>query len=264
VMDDRPVGSGQWAVGSDQGSGVRGQGSVTDDSSRSAHRPTTDHQSIRNPQVLGLRPIQAIRNPQSVLDPKERVLLLALGNDLMGDDGLGPAVARALREELGGEPDLDVVASSEAGLALLERLEGYGRALIVDAITTGNCPSGTLLEYGPEDFYGSGALATGASRPSSSSPHFSGLPEVLAMAARLGIPFPKEIRVLAMEIVPPDSFGEELSPSVRDALPAMLQRAKQLLAAYGIPAVRMARATRRAARAVPDGSYRVPNRPDEH
>lgn len=148
---------------------------------------------------------------------KRRILLLALGNDILGDDGVGFAVARTLKKEF--QEEVEIVESSEAGLALLEILEGYECALLLDAVVTGGCPPGSILEFLPEDFQ----------KVLAPSPHYAGIPEVLQMAERLGIPFPKEIRILALEVEDPYEFREGLSPSVEKALPAFVERARQVL-----------------------------------
>jgi hydrogenase maturation protease len=152
--------------------------------------------------------------------PREN-LLLALGNDLLGDDGVGLAAARLLRPEFAGA--VEVVETSEAGLALVELMEGYQRALLLDSIATGRCPPGTVLEFSPGDFR----------RVLAPSPHYAGLPEVLALAGDLGIPFPREIRILAVEVAEPPTFRESLSPPVAEALPELVERARQVLEGWG-------------------------------
>jgi hydrogenase maturation protease len=150
-----------------------------------------------------------------------RTVVLALGNDILGDDAVGLLAARALRKEL--DEEVDIVESGEAGLALLELLEGYDRALILDAIITGKHPAGSILAFGVEDFRTVVAP----------SPHYAGIPEVLALAARLGVRFPSQLRILAMEVQDPYSIRETLSVSVRVALPDYIERASLLLDSWG-------------------------------
>ena len=152
--------------------------------------------------------------------PVSRQLLLALGNDLLGDDGAGWAAARLLRAEFGEE--VDIVESAEAGLALVELMEGYRRALLLDAVVTGGCAPGTVLEFSPADFQ----------RVIAPSPHYAGLPEILDLARQLEIPFPGEIRILALEVEEPRVFREGLSPAVAQALPAFVARARQVLESW--------------------------------
>lgn len=148
---------------------------------------------------------------------KSHVLLLALGNDLLGDDGVGLLAARSLKEEFNGE--IDVIETSEAGLALMEMMEGYRRALLLDAVMTGRCPAGTVLEFTPSDFQ----------KVIAPSPHYAGIPEVLDLAKRLEISFPEDLRILALEVEEPYEFSEELTPSVEKALPALIDKAREIL-----------------------------------
>jgi hydrogenase maturation protease len=153
-----------------------------------------------------------------------RPLVLALGNDLLGDDGIGLIAARRLKADL--PPGVDVEETASGGLDLLDLLEGRERALLLDAIVTGRRPPGTVVELTREDF-------AGGNLP---SPHYAGLPDVLALADCLKMPFPRDLRVLAMEVDPPGVIGARLSPSVEEALPGYLDRARRLILGWA-PAV---------------------------
>ena len=144
-------------------------------------------------------------------------VVLALGNDILGDDAVGFHAARSLRAEFA--EGVDVVETGEAGLALLDHLEGYDRAIILDAIATGKCPAGSVLTWAREDF----------KDIVSPSPHFSGLPELIHLAERVGMHFPKDIRVLAMEVDNPTVFRESLTPEAQKALPDLVARARRVL-----------------------------------
>jgi len=152
------------------------------------------------------------------MNRSKRSVVLALGNDILGDDAVGFHAARRLRWEFA--VGVDVVESGEAGLALLDHLEGYDRAIVLDAIATGKCPPGTVLVWGPEDFR----------KQVAPSPHFSGLPEILSLAERVGLHFPKDMRVIAMEVHDPTVFRETLSRQAKAALPAFVAAARKILA----------------------------------
>ena len=62
-----------------------------------------------------------------------------------------------------------------------------------------------------------------------SSPHYAGLPEVIELARQLAIEFPKDIRVLALEIETPTDFSETLSPLIQAAIPGYVQKAIAIL-----------------------------------
>lgn len=143
-----------------------------------------------------------------------RPLVLGLGNELAGDDAVGVLVARALGAELDGVADL--VESSASGLALIEILAGYDRAVIVDAVLTGRNPPGTITEMGLDE----------VGRVVAPSTHQAGVAELAAVAARLGLRFPSETLVLAVEVVDPYTLGAGLSEPVAEALEGIVRRVR--------------------------------------
>jgi hydrogenase maturation protease len=155
-----------------------------------------------------------------VTERSSRILVLGLGNDILGDDAVGLLAARRLRASL--PAPVEVLESAGVGLDLLDVLEGYDRALILDAIATGRHPAGTVLEFGAADFQ----------KVVAPSPHFAGLPELLQMARQLAIPFPETISVLACEVADPYQIREGLSGPAAAALPALVARARQILESW--------------------------------
>lgn len=144
-------------------------------------------------------------------------LVLGLGNDLLGDDGVGIFAARRLAKAVGHAAD--VIESSLHGLALMDLMIGYRRVIIVDAIQTGQFAIGSVIELSPEDL-----------RPVlSPSPHYSGLPEMMALAGQLGVEFPSEIRIIAVEIGDVSAIGDGMSPAATDSLAEIETRAIAVL-----------------------------------
>ena len=156
-----------------------------------------------------------------IMNRPQKTLVLALGNDILGDDGVAFYAARILSAEF---PDsVDVVETGEAGLPLLDHLEPYGRALILDAAATGKCPAGTILCWDREDFR----------RCVAPSQHSAGLPHILELAEHLSMAFPGELQVVCMEVSDPTVFRETLTPEARQALPAMVDMARNILTGWG-------------------------------
>jgi hydrogenase maturation protease len=143
-----------------------------------------------------------------------RTLVLGLGNELAADDAVGVLVARAVREHLAGVAD--VVESSASGMGLIEILAGYDRVVVVDSIQTGRNPPGTITELGLED----------VGRVVAPSLHHAGLPEMAAIADRLGLGFPSETRVLAIEVLDPYTLGGPLSAPVAAAIDELARRVR--------------------------------------
>lgn len=155
---------------------------------------------------------------QDAREKEKSTILLALGNDILGDDAVGLVAAEELGKGL--SDDVELVAHPGGGLALLDLLAGYEKALILDCVMTGQNPPGTVLEFSGDHFMG--VLGT--------SPHYAGLPEVLQLAAHLHIPFPKDIRIVAIEVADPFVLREGLSDEMERALPAFVAKARETLA----------------------------------
>ncbi len=154
-----------------------------------------------------------------------KTLILGLGNDLLGDDAVGILAARALKEHLTDKAD--VVESSLSGIALLDLLIGYERAIIIDAVKTGKSPPGTIYTLSPSDLRA--VLAP--------SPHYAGLPELIVTAQALQLDFPTEITIFAVEVEDPYTLGEKLSPAVAQALEKLVRQIEKHIAQGLAPSV---------------------------
>ena len=141
----------------------------------------------------------------------ERVLVLGVGNLLMGDEGVGiHAVRELMKRPL--PPHVDVVDGGTAGLELLHFMEGYDRVLIIDAVEAGEEP-GAILRFTPEDITSqAGDLAI--------SLHQTEVLEVFSLAAYLG----RDLPPIVVYGVQPQAmdWSTELSPTVEDQLHLLL------------------------------------------
>lgn len=141
------------------------------------------------------------------------ILVLALGNPLLGDEGVGP---KAL-EKLAAAPELpasvELLDGGTSGLSLVPRVRAASRVLVLDAVRAGK-PPGTVVEL---DGSGLGELS-----PSPTSPHQIGLSGIVAACRIAG--GPEEIVVLGVE---PESMslGVGLSASVSRALDKLVEEA---------------------------------------
>lgn len=74
--------------------------------------------------------------------------VLCIGNTVMGDDGVGAAVARLLQER--SDLDVSIVVRANAELALIGYFEGDSRVIVVDAIDAGTEP-GSVFRFDPDE-----------------------------------------------------------------------------------------------------------------
>lgn len=144
-------------------------------------------------------------------------LVLALGNDIIGDDAAALVAARMLKEQFAEVVDFN--DTIESGLALMDIMAGYERVLLLDTITTGRHKPGTILEFSQDDF----------NKVLGPSPHYMGLPEVIQFASRMSVPFPSEICIIALEIEQPVDFSEALSPGIEESIPHFVNKAAEIL-----------------------------------
>lgn len=152
---------------------------------------------------------------------KNKILVLALGNDIMGDDGAALAAAKILRNEFGSVIDIFEVAS--AGFMLLDLMEGYDKVLIVDTILSTNKP-GTIRELSVKEL----------SERQTSSPHYAGLPEIIGLAEKLELNFPDEIRILVIEIEDAFTIRQGLSFQIRGNIPDLVRKVKDIVKLWQI------------------------------
>ena len=76
-----------------------------------------------------------------------KTLILGLGNVLMGDEGIGVYVVRALEKE-SLPADVECLDGGTGGFTLLEPLENADRIILIDAANDGN-PIGTVTRTTP-------------------------------------------------------------------------------------------------------------------
>ncbi len=149
------------------------------------------------------------------------LVILGLGNDLLGDDGIGLLAAERLRALEG--PDVAVRTTAQSGLYLLEYLQGFEDAIVVDSVV-GERP-GTVREL------------RGADLPEVSVPaaHYVGLPEALALARASGLCVPRRLRIFGVEIDPAQRIGSTPSPRVVAALPHIVATVVRAARELGYP-----------------------------
>jgi hydrogenase maturation protease len=135
--------------------------------------------------------------------------VLGLGNVLMSDDGLGPAVLRAFDEQYVVGPDVSVVDLGTPGLDLSPWLADAKSVILVDTVKA-PLPPGSLRLYTKGDLL---EQAPGVRV----SPHDPGVKETL-LALEFAGRAPREVALIG--VVPAvTTMGLQLSPEVEAAIP---------------------------------------------
>jgi hydrogenase maturation protease len=110
--------------------------------------------------------------------------------------------------------DVEVAEDYWGGLRLMERLVGYDRAIVIDAIQTGGRP-GTIHRLTPDDI----------PTQRSASAHDLNLPTALAFGRQAGLKLPANHAILLVGVEAEDilTFSERCTPAVEAAIPAVVE-----------------------------------------
>ena len=158
-----------------------------------------------------------------------RVLILGLGNPLLGDDGVGWRVVEQLESDIANyamrNTQYEFDCHAGGGLSLMERLIGYDRAILIDALESRQDEIGAVRCWGLEELTnpGAGHLA---------SSHDTTLQNAMDAARALNVKLPRDICVVTLESPRVYDFAEELSPAVAAAVPRAVQKVEQVLSAW--------------------------------
>lgn len=145
-----------------------------------------------------------------------RLLILGVGNVLLGDEGVGVHVARRL-EARAWPPDVTVVDGGTGGFHLLPHLADNDVAVMIDATLDGQ-PPGTMRVFEPK--YAS-------DYPKALSAHDIGLKDLIESAGLLG-QLPRVILV-TVSVASVQPMVVDLSPDVAAVVPAVAERVEQLV-----------------------------------
>ncbi len=153
-----------------------------------------------------------------------RIVVLGIGNVLMGDDAVGPHAVKLLEAGWEFPPEVAVVEAGTPGLDLTVFLHGVEAAVVVDAVRARGAEPGEIRRYGREALLAKSPVLA-------MSPHEPGLREALLTMELTG-EGPREVRLLG--VVPARvETGAGLSEAVRAAMPGLMEAVVAELASLG-------------------------------
>jgi len=108
----------------------------------------------------------------------------------------------------------------------MERLAGFDRAIIIDAIQSGVAP-GTIRCLHPNEI----------PTQHSASAHDVNLPTALAFGRQMGLHLPSDDAIVLVAIEAEDvlTFGEQCTPAVSAAIPEAVKLVQEILASWERP-----------------------------
>ncbi len=146
----------------------------------------------------------------------ERILVMGVGNYLMGDEGVGVHAIKELQKEKFPE-NVEIIDGGTGGFHLLEYLSGYKKVIMIDATIDGKA-AGSVKVIKPKfssDF------------PRALSAHDIGLRDLIETAELLGkLP---EIFLITVSINSVQNMQVELSPEIKEAIPKIKAKVKEIL-----------------------------------
>lgn len=160
-----------------------------------------------------------------------KILVIGLGNPILGDDGVGWRVAQVVSEYLSstaGLPlkskdiEIEVDCASLGGLSLMERMIGYERVILIDSMETQGSIGGSVKGFPL-------AALENPRLGHSASTHDTSLMNALQTAQSMGMEVPSRVHVVAIEAKNVYDFSESLSPEVEQAVPIAAQKVLQMI-----------------------------------
>ena len=140
----------------------------------------------------------------------DRLLILGIGNVLIGDEGVGVHVVRHIQSM--GVPDgVDVLDGGTGSFLLLEAMQRAARIVLVDATIDGAAP-GTVRRLTPR---------FSSDYPPTLTAHDIGLKDLLDAFYLMGKT--ADVTLFAVSIAPLQDLGLELSPEVAARVPAIAE-----------------------------------------
>jgi hydrogenase maturation protease len=146
----------------------------------------------------------------------KKILVLGIGNILMGDEGVGVHTIKALEGKPFSE-DVDILDGGTGGFHLMAYFQEYENVIMIDA-TMDKKPTGTVSLIEPKfasDF------------PKTLSAHDIGLKDMIESITILG-KVPK-IYLITVTIDTIKSMYMELSPNVKSAIPEVIRKVYEII-----------------------------------
>ena len=155
-----------------------------------------------------------------------KTLVLGLGNELFGDDGVGIHVIRQLKKKkdageiLPGTSHVVFEECSLSGIAILDVLVGYDRLVIIDTIKKENPVTGRISILEEKNLR----------HIPGPSPHYVSIPQTIEIGRSIGLEMPSKIKIVAVEAKNLYNLGEGLTKEMTQAVSKIVRKVTDLIA----------------------------------
>lgn len=137
-----------------------------------------------------------------------KILVLGIGNVILQDDGVGPAIVREL-SRLDLPPEVFLKTTGLSGFPLLDIITGYHTLIIIDAVKNDKNPG--KITWQP--------ARTFQQRTGAINEHTMDIFRMLELGQQLELQIPSQVLVMSIGARDVTSFGEFLTPEVAAAVP---------------------------------------------
>jgi hydrogenase maturation protease len=139
------------------------------------------------------------------------ILVIGMGNLILGDDAVGPLAVRELSRRLAGYSSLiHFIENYTCGLDLLVEISGYKSVLIIDSFESEKESPGECIEFSLDELknidYGNFAGSHGLN-----------LPLLWEMGTRLRMEVPTDCIIYGIVIEKTYEFSHELSDTIKNS-----------------------------------------------
>jgi hydrogenase maturation protease len=149
----------------------------------------------------------------------QNTLILGIGNDILADDGIGPKLVNRLQTDL----KIDQVSYHTlaiGGMGIIEFISDYGRVIIIDAMRTREGIPGSVYHLTPDVFKETLHL---------SNFHDMTFLTALKFAEKINMPIPRQIDIIAIEIVEDLNFSNAFSLQIAEKYDRIYNEVNQLV-----------------------------------
>ncbi len=145
--------------------------------------------------------------------PSYSILILGVGNILLGDEGVGVRVVEAM-SEMKLPDNVELMDGGTASIDILEYLKNRKKVIVIDAVQGGGEEPGSVYRFTPDDIKVKQLFYT--------SLHQTGLMESLKTLEYIGEPL-KNIIIFGVE-VEKLGWSLELSPKITAIVPRLIEK----------------------------------------
>ena len=155
-----------------------------------------------------------------------KLLILGLGNDLYGDDGVEIKIISHLKDDKKAQKlfsshssEITLKACSLTGLSILDEIVDFDDVIIIDTIKRCDPVTGVIHMLDASDLR----------HIPGPSPHYVSIPQSIEIGRSIGLQVPTRIKVIAVEAKNMYNLGEGLSSDMQKAIPEIIQKLFELI-----------------------------------